>query len=325
MRVVRCDKYGPAAEALKVAEMEKPQPKAGEVLVKLKATSATSGDCRIRGLNVPSGFGMMMRLMLGFRGPRQPILGLNFSGVVEALGQGARAFEVGDEVFGSTEMRMGCYAEYVSVPVEMAVAKKPKSVSFEEAAVFPFGAMTALSFLRDKAKLQPSQSILIYGASGAVGAASVQLAKQMGARVTGVCSSANQGLVASLGADAVLDYRVQDMSQLEREFDVVFDTVGMLGLANGIRLTRRGGVCLFAVAGVPDLFRILWKTMTSGRKVSGGVATEKKDDLEYLLGFLSRGLLLPVIDRSYRLEEMVEAHEYVERGRKKGNVAILVD
>ncbi|MDQ8188396.1 NAD(P)-dependent alcohol dehydrogenase [Pelagicoccus sp. SDUM812002] len=325
MKAAICKGYGSAAEVLRIEERVKPKPRGDELLVSVKASAVTAADCRIRSLNVPAGFSLPMRLALGFSKLRNPVLGLDFSGVVEAVGEKVLGFETGDEVLGSTGIRMGCHAEFVSVRASGAVLRKPSGLSFESAAVFPFGFLTALSFLRDQAKLREGQSVLVYGASGAVGTAAVQLAKAFGARVTGACSGGNAELVRSLGADTVIDYRIQEMSSMEGSYDVVFDTVGKLGFANGIRLTKEEGTFLLAVAGLPDFFRILKSKLGRGPRISAGMAGEKKGDLEYLLGLLADGALRPVIDRSFALSEIVEAHEFAESGRKRGNVALRIN
>lgn len=310
-----------------MGEVEKPKlkPKSDQLLISVKASSVTAADYRIRSMAVPTGFSLPMRLMLGFSGPRSRVLGLDFSGVVEAAGAEASGFAIGDGVFGTTGIRMGCHAEYVAVAAKSAVVKKPEGASFEAAAVFPFGYLTALAFLRDQAHLKSGQSVLVFGASGAVGTASVQLAKALGAQVTGVCSGRNVELVKSLGADDVIDYQLQSMGSFAGRFDVVFDTVGKLGFKNGARLAKKGGCFLMAVAGLPEYLKILSAKFSGGRKVSAGMAGEKKVDLEYLSSLFASGDLEPVIDRRFELHEIVAAHEYVESGRKRGNVSLLID
>ncbi|MDQ8183693.1 NAD(P)-dependent alcohol dehydrogenase [Pelagicoccus sp. SDUM812005] len=324
MKAVVCEKYGPAAKVVRIGERDRPTPKGNELLVAVKASSVTSADCRIRSLNVPTGFSLLMRMALGFARPRNPVLGVDFSGVVEAVGPKVEGFEVGDPVLGSTGIRMGCHAEFVRVPARSAIVRKPEGISYESAAAFPFGYLTALSFLRDQAKLRSGQSVLVYGASGAVGAASVQLASSMGATVTGVCSGRNSELVRSLGAANVVDYQTQDMSRFEGRYDVVFDTVGKLGFENGMNLTKRGGTFLLTVAGIPDYLKIGRSKFGSGRRVSAGMAGEKKADLEYLANLLSSGVLKPVIDRCFPIDDIVAAYEYSESGRKRGNVVLSI-
>lgn len=325
MKAAICEKYGPAAEVLRVGEVERPQPKPDQLLISVKTSAVTAADYRIRSLDVPVGFSLLMRMTFGFSGPRCRVLGLDFSGVVEEVGDKAEGFAVGDAVFGTTGTHMGCHSEYVAVSAKSAVLSKPECISFEAAAVFPFGYLTALAFLRDQAKLESGQSVLIYGASGSVGTASVQLAQALGATVTGVCSGRNVELVKSLGAEAVIDYQLQSMETVADRFDVVFDTVGKLGFQDGTRITKKGGTLLMAVAGLPEYLKILKSKFGGGPKVSAGMAGEKKADLEYLTNLYAAGSLRPVIDRSFQLQEIVAAHEYVESGRKRGNVSLLID
>jgi len=229
MKAVVYKKYGPP-EVLHLEEIEKPVPKDDEVLIKIYATTVTSADCRVRSLNVPTGFRLIMRLVFGLWKPRQPILGMELAGVVEALGKNVMNFKIGDPVFAFSDTRMGCYAEYKSMPQDGAVLIKPAGLSYDEAAALSFGGTTAMDFLR-RAKLQRGEKVLINGASGNVGSAAVQLARHFGAEVTGVCSAANVALVKSLGASHVIDYSQEDFTQNGETYDVIVDTVGTLSFS----------------------------------------------------------------------------------------------
>ena len=324
MKAMICTQYGPA-EVLQLAEVEKPAPKAAEVLVRINATSVTSGDCRIRGLNVPTGFGILVRLTFGFRRPRKAVLGMNLAGVIESVGDSVNVFKVGDQVFGTSGMNLGAYAEYICLPENSVLAIKPKNMSDEQAAALPFGTLSALSFLRDKGKIESGQNVLIYGASGSVGSAAVQLARYFGATVTAVCSAANVEMVKELGAQRLIDYNKEDFTQLGEQYDIVFDTVGKTPFAKTLQTLKPNGRYLLAVAGLPLQIRALWTSLIGNKKVIAGVAGETKADLEFLKALFEAGKLKPVIDRCYAFEQIPEAHQYVDSGHKKGNVVIMME
>jgi NADPH:quinone reductase-like Zn-dependent oxidoreductase len=331
MNAIVYTEYGPP-EVLQLKEVPKPSPQEGEVLIKVHATTVNAGDVNARGfVNVPPGFGPVPRLMLGLRRPRQTILGSEFAGEIEAVGQGVKSFQPGDPVFGSTGDSFGAYAEYLCVPEEGVLALKPANVTYEEAAAVPFGATTALFFLRDKANLQSGQKALINGASGGVGTAAVQLAKTFGAEVTGVCSTTNLELVRSLGVDKVVDYTKEDFTRSGETYDVIFDTVGKTSFSACRDSLKPNGLFL-AGAGGPQVFvRMLWTFLTSslpgrqtGKKVIAGIAALRREDLIYLKELIEAQQLKSVIDRTYPLEQTAEAHRYVDQGHKKGNVVITV-
>ncbi len=310
MRAVICTKYGPP-EVLRLAEVEKPTPKSNEVLIRIRATTVHIGDSKIRRCSPGMGFPLdllvkpFMRIVVGFTGPRKKVLGMELSGEIEAVGKDVRLFKRGDLVFAGTEMRFGAYAEYICLPEDWALATKPLHMSHEEAAAVPNGGITALFILR-KAKIQPGQKVLVYGASGSVGTFAVQLAKDLGAEVTGVCSSANLEMVRSLGADKVIDYTTTDFTRNGEAYDVIFDAVGKLSRARTkSSLTETGAH-----------FNVL---TDSGTSMKLRVA-----DLLFLKGLIEAGKLRTVIDRRYPLEEIVEAHRYVDQGHKKGNVVVTV-
>jgi NADPH:quinone reductase-like Zn-dependent oxidoreductase len=313
MRAAVVHRYG-APEVVQVIEVPDPVPRADEVLVRVRAVAVTSGDVRIRGARFPAGFGLLARLALGITRPRRAILGSSLSGVVEAVGSPGGAFAPGDEVCGMNGTRMGAHAELVAVQAKRLVAK-PAGVSHDEAAGLLFGATTALHFLRDKASIGPGTSVLVNGASGAIGTSAVQLARLAGATVTAVTSGANAALVTELGADHVIDHTRVDVTTVDDRFDVVLDTVGNLTIPSGRRLLRPGGVLLLAVASLGDTIR------ARGDVVAGPVR-ERADAFEHLLGLVAAGQLKVVIERTYDLDEIADAHRHVDSGRKVGNAVV---
>lgn len=323
MKAVVYERYGPP-DVLELREVPKPEPAANEILIRTRATTVTTADWRARTLEVPPGFGLMSRLVFGIRRPRQPILGTELAGDVEAVGGAVTRFQVGDPVFTFADFRMGCHAEYKCVPEDGAVALKPASLSYEEAAAISFGGTTALSFFK-RAKLRSGERVLVNGASGGVGTAAVQLAKHFGARVTGVCSAANAGLVESLGADHVIDYTREDFAAGGDTYDVIVDTVGNAPFSRSKNALEEKGRLLQVLGGLPDLLRAPWVSMTSRRKVIAGPSSGSAEDLRFLAGLAEAGEFTPVIDRRYPFERIADAHAYVETGRKKGNVVITLD
>ena len=318
MKAVIYTKYG-SPEVLHLKEVEKPTPKANEVLIRIYATSVTSGDVRMRKADP-----WFVRLMLGLTRPKITIPGVVLAGEIEAIGKDVTLFKEGDPVYGMTIKHFGAYAEYKCLPEDGILALKPVSLTYKEAAAMPFGDTTALHFLR-KAKLKAGQKILIYGASGAVGTSAVQLSKYFGAEVTGVCSTANVAMVKSLGADKVIDYTKEDFSKNGEVFDIIFDTVGRSPFSTSVKSLKKNGYYLRVVhMALSPVIRGLWVSLTSGKKVIGGVANVKAEDLVFLNNLIEAGHLKPVIDKSYPLEEIVEAHQYVEQGHKKGNVIITI-
>lgn len=307
MKAVVCTKYG-APEVLQVTELAKPVPANHEVLVKIRATTAHVGDVRIRRFDVPRWQWLIARLVLGIRRPKQPVLGMELAGEIEAIGRDVTQYRVGQQVFASlfpAKNPFGGYAEYKCLPEDGTLTIKPANMSFEEAAAVPGGGITALVVLR-KAHIQHWQKVLVYGASGSVGTFAVQLAKQhFGADVTAVCSEGNVEMVKALGADKVIDYTREDFTQSGETYDVIFDAVDKLAPAQGKKALKQPGIYL---------------NVTKDSGSGGGQA----DDLRLLKSLIEAGKLKAVIDRCYPLEQIVEAHRYVETGRKKGNVAITV-
>ena len=316
-------KYGPP-DVLQLKEVAKPTPKDNEVLIKTHATTVTSGDWRVRSLDVPVGFGLISRLFFGVSRPRQPILGTELAGKIESVGKDVSKFKVGDQVFAFSGAGMGCHAEYKCMPEDGAVVLKPANLTYEEAAAISFGGTTALDFFR-RGKLQSGERVLINGASGGVGTAAVQLAKHFGADVTGVCSTANVELVRSLGATHVIDYTKEDFTQNGETYDVVVDTVGTAPFSRSKDSLKEGGRLLLVLGGLPDMLQSPWVSMTSSNKIIAGPAAGRADDLRFLAKLAEAGEFKPVIDRRYPFERIAEAHSYVDTGRKKGNVVITLE
>jgi NADPH:quinone reductase-like Zn-dependent oxidoreductase len=323
MKAIVYERYGPP-EVLQLKEVEKPTPKDNEILIKTLATTVTSGDWRVRSLNVPAGFGLIVRLVFGVSRPKQPILGTELAGVIEAVGKDVSKFKVGDQVFAFSDAAMGCHAEYKCMPEDGAVALKPSNLTYDEAAALSFGGTTALNFFR-RGKLQSGESVLVNGASGGVGTAAVQLARHFGADVTGVCSTANGELVRSLGASHVIDYTKEDFTQNGETYDVIVDTVGTAPFSLRKASLKEGGRLLMVLGGLPDMLQIPWVSMTSSKKVIAGPAAGRAEDLRFLAGLAEAGEFKPVIDRRYPFERIAEAHSYVDTGRKKGNVVITLE
>jgi NADPH:quinone reductase-like Zn-dependent oxidoreductase len=280
------------------------------------ATAVNSGDWRLRKAD-PFG----VRLFFGLMKPKIQILGGVFSGEIEKTGKSVTLFKVGDQVFGSTDMRFGAYAEYKCLAESGAMALKPINMTYVEAAVIPFGGATALYFIK-KANILSGQKVLINGASGAVGSAAIQLAKYFGANVTGICSTVNIDLVKSLGADKVIDYTTEDFTKNGETYDLIFDTVKKLPFTDCLKALNKNGILILSAAGLSDMMKGWWVSMTNGKKVMTGVIVQTADDIAFLKGLVESGKMIAVIDRVYPLAQMVEAHTYVEKGHKKGNVAI---
>ena len=321
MRAIICTEYG-SPDVMQLKEVEKPAPRENEVLIKIYVTTVTSADVRIRKADP-----FPVRFFYGFKRPKKnTILGSELAGEIEAIGKNVKQFRPGDQVFAGAGISLGANAEYICLPEAAAVATKPINMTYEEAAAIPFGATTSLIFLRDKGNIQNGQKILIYGASGALGTAAVQLAKFFGAEVTGVCSTANLALVKSLGADKVIDYTKEDFTINGKTYDIVFDTTGKSSFSGCLRLLKQNGIYLRAVhINLVPVLRGLWTSITSNKKVIGGVAIERKEDLVFLKELIEAGKMKSVIDRRYLLEQTAEAHRYVEQGHKKGNVVITVE
>jgi NADPH:quinone reductase-like Zn-dependent oxidoreductase len=314
--------YGPP-NVLRLEEVEKPTPKDNEVLIRIRATTVTAADCSIR-----KGDPFISRFANGPWRPRATILGSELAGEVEAVGMNVKRFSIGDQVFGATGARFGTYAEYIALPVESALAIRPANVTYKEAVCSGF--LTALPFLRDQAKLQSGQKALINGASGSVGAAAVQLAKLFGAEVVGVCGAAHAELVRSLGADQVIDYTKEDFTKTGQIYDVIFDTVGKSTFGRCQASLTPRGIYLTTVPTLAIMLQMLWTARFASRKAMIAFtglrpASEKTKDLLFLNGLLEAGKYRPVIDRCYPLAQLPEAHQYVEKGHKAGDVVISLE
>ena len=323
MKAAVYDTYGPP-EVIRVAEVDRPACKDGEVLVRVHAATVSSGDWRTRALKMPPGFGLLARPMFGFTGPRNKILGTDFAGVVEAVAPGVTSFAPGDAVFGSLGFSTGSHAEYVVVSAGGAIAHKPDTVSYAEAAALPFGGATALHFLRDRGRMRPAEHILINGASGAVGSAAVQIAKAMDLEVTAVCSKANADLVSQIGADHIIDYHVRDFAADIETYDAIMDTVGNAPFKRCKPALKPGGRLLAVLAGLGTMIMAPWQSLTSGRKVCAGPVSESPEGMAYLAELAAEGRLRPVIDSVFTLEEVVAAHTRVDSGHKRGNVVLAL-
>lgn len=321
MKAVVCTKYG-APEVLELRDVPKPTPKDNEVLIKIYASTVSAGDFRVRSWTIPAGFSLVGKLAMGFSGPRKSILGGELSGVVESVGKSVTEFKTGDQVFAFTGANFGANAEYICVPESGMIAIKPNNLTHEESAAIPFGGLTALDFLRDKGNIQSGQKVLVYGASGAVGTAAVQLAKYFGAEVTAVCSTGSADLVKSLGADHVIDYTREDFSQGGEQYDIVMETVGKATFEQCMKALKPTGTCLLVAGGIDAIFQMIRSKVAGGKKIATGVAPGSKKDLEFLRGLIEAGKFQAVIDRRFPLAETREAHRYVELGHKKGVVVI---
>jgi len=325
MKAIVHSQYG-SPDLLQFKEVDRPAPKDNELLIAIHATTVSTGDCNLRNFTfVTKSMRPIARLMFGIRKPwKARILGTELAGRVEAVGQHVTRFKKGDRVVASTGMAGGGHAQYACLPETGAVAIIPDSLSCEEAVAIPFGANTALHFLRDLGAIQAGQDVAIIGASGAIGSAAVQLAKHFGATVTGICSGANAELVTSLGADAVIDYTKEDFVKNGKTYDLIFDVVGATTFDHCQCSLKPDGVFLQNIMELSDVVRSLWTSVTRGKKIKGGVAIGNQKGMRLVAELAAGGTLKPVIDRSYPLEQTTEAFKYVEHGHKKGNVVISV-
>lgn len=315
--------YG-SPKVVEKVEVPTPQPKPHEVLVRIYATTVSAGDWRARSLTMPKGLGLMGRLVFGLRSPRKPILGTEFSGVIEAVGSDVSNFQLGDAVIGFPGAGFGAHAEFITMPSDGKLVPMPECLSFAQAAAIPFGGTTAYDFLINKAKLQAGDKVLINGASGSVGSALVQIAKHFGAEVTAVCSKGNAEMVWGIGADRVIDYRTQDTVEPGVQYDMVVDAVGTLPWAQAQRAIRSGGKMVLIAGKTSDMLFGGIKALLKGKRLIGGVATESREVLSTVVDLAAQGVFKPVIDRNYAFDDMQAAHRHVDTGHKRGNVVVTV-
>ncbi|MHA2270389.1 MAG: NAD(P)-dependent alcohol dehydrogenase [Candidatus Hodarchaeales archaeon] len=325
MKAIVWTKYGPP-DALQLKEVEKPTPKDNEVLVKVHATTVTAGDCELRRLKFPLLLRLPLRIYTGLRKPKRlTILGQELAGEIEAVGKDVTLFKKGDQVFAATDFGFGAYAEHNCLPEagDGVVALKPANMTYEEAAAVPVGGLNAVHFLK-KANIQSGHKVLINGAGGSIGTIAVQLAKSFEAEVTAVDSTGKLDMLRSIGADHVIDYTQEDFTKSGETYDVIFDVVGKASYSGSIRSLTKKGIYLLGNPTLSRSVRGRWTSMRSGKKVIGGTASYKTEDLLFLKELIEAGKIKSVIDRRYPLEQMAEAHRYVETGEKAGNVVITV-
>lgn len=322
MKAILHTQFGPPDE-LQLVEVEKPIPKDNELLIKVRATTVTTSDCNLRNLTfAPKWARIPFRISLGVFKPRKQRLGVEMAGEVEAVGKDVQRFDVGDHIFGTPEPQLGTHAEYITAAEDRAITKKTAEITWAEAAALTLAGNTALVFIRDVGRVQSGQKILINGASGGIGTFAVQLAKYYGAEVTGVCGSSNVELVESLGADRVIDYTKEDFTLQKEEYDIIYDVVNKISFSRCKGSLKPKGLYL-AGAG-QELFQMIWTSLVGGRKIKTADAVSSVENLDFLKQLIQSGDLKVVIDRSYSLENIVEAFKYVETGHKRGSVVINV-
>lgn len=330
MKAIVYTEYG-SPDVLQVKEVEKPTPKDNEILIRVYATPVNYGDTLARNMsqvshrefNMPFFMWLPARIALGFTKPKMNILGSEFAGKVEAVGKDVKRFKVGDSIFGYRAMNFGANAEYLCMAEDGLVAIKPDNVTYEEAAAIPYGALTALNLLR-KVHIQPGQKVLVNGASGAIGAAVVQLAKYYGAEVTGVCGTPRLAYVKALGADKVIDYTREDFTQNGETYDLIFDVLGRSSFLRAKNALKPNGCILYASFKMPQLLQMLWTSRFGSKKVICALSSETLDDLLQIKELIEAGVIKAVVDRCYPMEQAAEAHRYAESGHKRGSVVIMV-
>lgn len=324
MKAIVFTRYG-TPEVLSYQEVAKPTPKDDEVLIKIHASTVTAGDCELRAFNIPALYWLPLRLAFGITKPRNQILGQEFAGVVEEIGKKVTRFKPGDSVFAPTSMKMGAYAEYICVPEKHPLAKKPENIHFEDAATIPVGGINAHHFL-SKVSIKAGDRILIIGAGGCIGTAGVQIAKSHGAHVTVVDSTQKLKALKQLGADELIDYTSQDFIKMGGTYEVIFDVAGKSPVMAALRLLTSNGTYLM---GNPNTFlKVLqgwWVNLTSSKKVVLQLADNKVDELEQVASLLANGIIKPLVDRRFALSDVPEAHSYVEKGLKTGNIIVSIN
>lgn len=316
MKAVVYTKYG-SPDVLQIKEVEKPVPKDNEVLIKVYATTVTTADCFMRRAET-----LISRVFLGFLKPKRKILGTELAGEIESVGKDVKRFKKGDNVYGFTGFGLGAYAEYNCMPEKGSLVIKPSTMNFGEAAAVVDGATTALFFLKDKANIQIGQKVLIIGASGSIGTFAVQIAKYFGAEVTGVCSTKNLDMVRSIGADHVIDYTKDNFTKNGEKYDIIFDTVGKSSFSGCKNSLNEKGQYLLTSGGLKYRILALWTSLVGNKKVISEMSIEKTEALIIIKKLIEAQKIKLVIDKVYNLEQIVEAHKYVEKGHKKGNIII---
>jgi len=328
MKAIVWTKYG-SPDGLQLKDVEKPVPKDDQILVKIHATSITAGDCEMRRLELPLMLSLPVRIYAGFFRPKRiPILGQELAGEVEEVGVNVKSYKVGDQVFGTTGFGFGAYAEYICLPEKPDDAQgmltlKPTNLTYEEAAAVPTAGFEALHFIR-KANIQPGKKVLIVGAGGSIGTFAIQLARHFGAEVTGVDSTEKMDMLRSIGANHVIDYTKEDYTKTGESYDLIIDVVGRRGVFRRLNLLKPGGYYFLAYAGLSHILLSLWTSVMSSKKLKIEASRQTKEDLLFLKELLEAGKLKSIVDRSFPLEQVPEAHRYVESGQKEGNVVINV-
>jgi len=328
MKAIVWTKYG-SPDGLQLKEVEKPVPKDDEILIKIHATTITAGDCEMRRLELPLMLSFPVRLYAGFLRPKRiPILGQELAGEVEEIGANVRSYKVGDQVFGTTGFGFGAYAEYICLPekpddAQGTLAPKPTNLTYEEAAAVPTAGFEALHFLR-KADIQPGKKVLVVGAGGSIGTFAIQLARHFGAEVTGVDSTEKMDMLRSIGAKHVIDYTKENYTRNGETYDLIIDVVGRRGVLRRLKLLKPDGYYFLAYAGLSHILLSIWTSITSKKKFKIEASNQTKEDLMLLKELIEERKLKSIVDRSFPLEQVPDAHRYVEAGSKKGNVVITV-
>jgi NADPH:quinone reductase-like Zn-dependent oxidoreductase len=322
MKAIVCTKYG-SPDVLQLQEVEKPTPKNNEVLIKVHATTVTAGDCEARSFKFPILFWLPLRIMFGIIKPRRPILGQELAGEIESIGKEVTRFKKGDQIFAATLMRFGAYAEYVCLPDTYPVLK-PANMTYEEATTIPTGGINGLHFLR-KANVQSGQRVLINGAGGSIGTYTTQIAKSFGAEVTCVDSTEKLDMLRSIGADHVIDYTQEDFTRSGEIYDVIIDVIGRSSFSGIVRSLKQNGRYVLGNLSLSGIIKGLWTSMTTEKKIIFEPASYRNEDYTFLKELIEAGKIKPVIDRCYSLEHIPEAHSYVEKGHKMGNVVITIE
>lgn len=322
MKAAIVTRYGPA-EVIRITDLPMPRPGPGEVLIRIHASTVASADWRLRSGIAPRGFGLIIRLIFGLRGPRQPVLGTELSGIVTAVGPGVTRFAPGDAVLAFAGVKMRCHAEYRVIRADGAVVAKPENLTHEQAAAICFGGTTALHFLRDKARLQPGERLLVIGASGSVGSAAVQLGKHFGAEVTTLTSAANTALMRDIGADRTLAHDSAESVTEVARYDVIMDAVGARTFTHALPALAPGGRFLMVAGDLPQMLAAL-RPGPQGKRCLSGTAPERAADVAWLVDLAAQGHFLPLIDSTWPLAQIAQAHARVETGRKRGNVVVTM-